>query len=251
MKALKLNSYDGGDLKGRYLLTRKFDGVCVHLNCPERTAESKRGKPLHNFDGIFDEYPDTVGIFEVFRKNWDTSVSLARRHDHEEPVKAIDLISLWPERDPRLPITYINDPTEEQIEYMLERMLAQNHEGLVLVPVGPSNNPLAGKKSIKVKDEITIDIRVTGVTEGTGKHSGKLGAMITEYGNVGTGLDDKTREELWAKHLKGELVGEIIECSFMEWTPAKKMRHPRFKRVRWDKDTENLEKNAKRWKKHN
>jgi ATP-dependent DNA ligase len=75
--------------------------------------------------------------------------------------------------------------------------------------------------------------------------------MITNYGNVGTGLDDKAREELWAKHQKGELVGEIIECCIMEWTPAKKMRHPRFKRVRWDKDTENLEKNAKRWKKHN
>jgi len=230
MKMPKFKSYKGGNLKGRWMVTRKLDGVCVLLDSPNRSAMSKRGKPLYGFDRIFDKNPQVQGMFEVFRTNWETTVSLVRTQDGVDQVSPRDLYPICPPcAELILHVERLN-LTELEIQIYLWQALQRGEEGLVLYG-------LDGQGIYKVKPEITVDIRVIGIQPGTGKYDQMMGALLTNYGKVGTGFTDAMREDLNGDHM----LDQIIEVGFMGWTPAGKMRHPRFKRVRWDKNEENLE----------
>lgn len=231
---LKMKSYKGGGLKGSWLVTKKLDGVCVILDCAARTATSKRGKPLHNFEKIWDSYPQMVGTFEVFRDDWETSVSLVRTMNSPRKVQMFDL-NILDQILPKMQIKIVKDPTDDDIKTILWWALDEELEGLVLVPMKDGVVQWDAQR-IKVKDEITVDIKVTGIQMGTGKYAGMVGALLTNYGKVGTGFNDSERKELL-----NIPIGTIIEVGFMEWTSGNKMRHPRFKRVRFDKSEENLE----------
>jgi DNA ligase-1 len=95
---------------------------------------------------------------------------------------------------------------------------------------------------LKIKPTITVDLSIVGVEEGTGKYSGKLGALICEgedtgrliMVNVGSGLTDKQREEFW--NSKNELFGKIVEVEADGITQNQdgtySLRFPRFLRFR-------------------
>ena len=85
-----------------------------------------------------------------------------------------------------------------------------------------------GNVWLKVKSSDTFDVQVTDVVPGRGKHTGRMGALMTERGKVGTGFTDAQRSEVWQ-------AGEIIEVECMSLTPSGKFRHPRFVRRRFDK----------------
>ena len=227
----------GTDLKGSYLATKKLDWVCVLLDAVERTSTSKRGKPLYNFDKIYEEYPQMRGIFEVYDTNWETSVSLVRNQKSERQVELKHLNRVIPPQR-HLHLEYLHNPKADFLAARLQEALFRGEEGLVLWYVDSDNNILLDKAPIKVKPEITMDIRVSGFTEGTGKYKGMLGAFITAYGKV-SGMDDATRVTAWNN--KEKYLNSIIEVKAMGWTPGNKLRHPRYMRHRWDKDTENLE----------
>lgn len=226
----KFNSYKGGDLRGTYAIYVKLDGVCVHIT--EDGAFSKRGKPLFNIPDI------AGGYYEAFDTNWDVTVSKARTQDGSKgKFLREQMYTIFPGRDERLFLEVVTDPTEELLTDLLQEMLDLGHEGLVLWPYGDCRS----KKPIKVKQEITVDVRVTDCIEGTGKYKGMLGALMTNYGKIGTGFSDEQRRDLWRLHQIDQVVRSIVEASFMEWTKDNKMRHPRFIRTRFDKNMENLE----------
>lgn len=218
------------------MVTRKLDGVCCLIDAPNRKVTSKRGKPLYNFEYIFEVQPEMVGIFECFETNWETSVSLVRTQHDGVPVLPHQLFRTMPPES-FLYIGTVYDPMETYLEALLRDAIARGDEGLVLWPLLPDGSVNPKKKPYKVKPKITVDIRITKIIEGTGKYVGMLGAFMTDYGKVGTGFNDDQRVELFDE----ALIGEIIEVEAMEWTKNKKLRHPSFKRMRWDKNTENLE----------
>ncbi len=211
-------------------MTVKLDGVFVMIDASVGSAVSKSGKPLHGFQDIFETEKTVRGMFEVFRKDWETSVSLVRTKDGGDAVQLGDLYAIQPAEKHLVIIDEVTDPTEAHIYEMLKLQLSLGNEGLVL-------ESLDGKKDYKVKNEITVDVRITGITEGTGKNVGKLGAFITDHGKVGIGFSAERREEMFDE----SLIGDIIEVKIMEWTKGNKMRHARFVRERFDKFEENLE----------
>ncbi len=97
---------------------------------------------------------------------------------------------------------------------------------------------------LKQKPFIEVSLTVVGLEEGTGKNAGRLGALIVEgeddgkfiRTNVGSGLTDAMREEIWAN--QGGVLGQIVEVradaatqnqdSDGEWS----LRFPRFKGFR-------------------
>lgn len=227
----KFNTYREGDLQGTYDVYIKLDGVCVHITASD--AMSKRGKPLYNMP----VEKLSEGYYEAFDTNWDTTVSKARTQDGSKgQFTPEQLFPIYPNRSSDLFLCTINNPSEKTIQGFLDWSLEQNHEGIILWPHADCKS----QKPIKIKDSITIDVRIQALLSGTGKYVGMLGAFITQYGNVGTGLTDEQRKEF----IDTKYIGEIIEVEFMEWTKDNKMRHPRFKRLRFEKDTENLEKAA-------
>lgn len=217
----KPKPWGGEALKGTWELTVKIDGARM-LRDDKGNPVSRAGKPLYNLEGVPKEIKDA----EIYNGSWETSMGLVRRSVNGSPVPLSCVYSLDP-LDPRLHIGHYENPTAEFLQKTMEGYVGQGYEGLIL---------RKGTKWLKVKPKETADVYVTGYQKGTGKHEGRMGALLTDYGKVGTGFTDAMREEF----TEDFSVGRLIEVEYMEMTPATKFRHPRFMRFRDDKTEESL-----------
>jgi DNA ligase-1 len=90
---------------------------------------------------------------------------------------------------------------------------------------------------MKFKAFFDADVPIVGYKEGTGKHQNKLGSFLIDYKgvevNVGSGLTDELREQLWQS--PEEHIGRIIEVRYQEETPDGSLRFPTFVCFRNDK----------------
>lgn len=220
MKFINYTEEIGKNLTGNYIITRKLDGVRVSYN--SGAATSRTGKVLYNLPpGMPDgEYECMVGSFK------DT-ISLLKTKVSDKKVPKDRLFQISPKIDPRIIIEWVDFSKDiRSVEgYIAEVLLDEvlnGFEGLVLHPADKS------LPKIKVKPTYTYDVVVTGITEGKGKNKGKIGALITAKGKVGTGLTDEDRVV--------DAVGKTIEVECMQLTENGKFRHPRFIRWREDKD---------------
>lgn len=236
--------WNGKDLKGTWHVTIKIDGVralwipsvdiSVERNIPGAMSipgwYSRAGKPLYN---IPDPLPCVTAPFwhpgndcELYLGSLKDSIR-ACRTKHLKPdtprITHEHLYSLDP-LDPRLDLGLVEDPTAEWLKSKLASVNAQGYEGLVL---------RQGDKWLKVKPTDNYDVLVLGMFEGTGKHKGRMGYLITHMGKVGTGFTDEEREDWWSRPEPDTLPTIEVEC--MHLTPDGKFRHPRFVRERFDK----------------
>lgn len=100
---------------------------------------------------------------------------------------------------------------------------------------GPSKNG----EAIKVKPVQSLDLRAVDWFYGKGKHAGRAGGIVVEYRGVqtqvGTGFSDAERERIASCPADLDRCA-IAEIEFMEITADGKLREPRFKGWRFDKD---------------
>lgn len=228
MGGIKASPNKGKDLKGTWQLTLKIDGARM-LRRPDGTPVSRADKPLYNLEHISKEIKDA----EIFDNNWETSMGLVRRSVNGSPVCPTKVYSLDP-LDPRLDLGTHEAPTHGFLQGLMEKKVKEGYEGLIV---------RQGDKWLKYKPSDTADVFVTGFQEGTGKHLGKMGALLTNYGKVGTGFSDEDREwwqKMYDKYGIKWLTAQLIQCTFMEWTKAGKMRHPVMEAHRIDKTEESL-----------
>lgn len=223
---IKAKPWKGKDLKGTWIVTRKLDGARM-LRDDAGNPVSRSGKPLYNLGHIDAKITDA----EIFHTDWETSMGLVRSSVNGSPVSEACVYSLDP-MDDRLLLGQVVNPTASSIEGLLKLQLDAGDEGLVL---------RQGDKWLKVKPKASADVFVTGFQAGTGKHKGRMGALLTNFGKVGTGFTDEDRE-YWQKlfDLQGleGIQSILIEVEYMELTPDGKFRHPRFVRIRTDKTEE-------------
>lgn len=228
---IKPKPWNGKDLKGTWEFTLKIDGVRAFWVGDGWV--SRNGKPLYNMPRVLNAQLESGEGFEVYcfapgrssKENYKATIERVRAKNKLRPIAADDLYSLSP-LDVRLRRFAYLDPTKERIEYELQRALADGYEGLVL---------RQGDKWLKVKPIETYDVKVTGIIEGTGKHKGRMGALMTDMGKVGTGFSDFERIQWWEAEYPEAVAGALIEVECMQLTPAGKFRHPRFVRIRYDK----------------
>lgn len=138
---------------------------------------------------------------------------------------------------------YGNDMTA--IDKYVRKAMADDEEGIMLNIADAPYECKRSKNLLKVKVFNTADLKVIGYEEGTGRNSGRLGALVVDYkGNevkVGSGFTDEQRESLWLcrDHEKMTLIGKIIEVQYFEETKndqgGTSLRFPTFLRVRDDK----------------
>jgi len=208
-----MKEYKGQRLIGKVILSYKIDGVqCIVDN---GIARSRAGKPLYNIPVLDD------GVYEIYCGEWSKSITACRTHN-SNLINVSDIYRIDDKLDPRLYYVTLTNPEPETIDDAMHVALNYGYEGLVLRHSG---------HMYKVKPKHTYDVIVKDLEEGTGRNIGKLGAFITDMGNVGSGLTDEQRIEFFNKNL----IGTYIEVEAMELTDTGKFRHPRFKRLRMDK----------------
>lgn len=222
----KAKPWDGKDLKGKWTVTRKIDGARM-LRDAEGNPVSRAGKPLYNLSKVSKDITDA----EIYKDNWETSMSLVRTKNNGTDVDPSFVYSLDP-LDPRLYVGELENPTAYDLNLLLLGAVDSGDEGLII---------RQGERWLKVKPKDTADVYITGYQAGTGKHTGKMGALLTSKGKVGTGFSDVDRawwQLMYDLHGLIWLTKQLIEVEYMELTPAGKFRHPRFIRVRDDKTEE-------------
>lgn len=126
------------------------------------------------------------------------------------------------------------DEAEEHIFKMYQDFRAKGYEGAIVKLAKSHYLPGRSKNWMKLKNEETQDVPITGVFEGEGKYINMLGGFQTPQGKVGSGFSDAQRQEWWT--IRDKLIGKTIEVEFHEKTPDGMFRHPRFVRFRGDKD---------------
>lgn len=239
---IKAKPWNGKDLKGVWEFTLKIDGVRA-LWTGEKWV-SRAGKDLYNIptpshclkpasDEGVEVYCSKPGRSSV--ENYKATIECVRQKKGTRPIRPDELYSLDP-LDPRLIVglRFLESPRAEHIRKVLEAVLSQGYEGLVLRQ--KADGPGGVSKWLKVKPVETYDVKVTGIIEGTGKHKGRMGALMTDMGKVGTGFSDVERENWWTGGRSNPgVLGLLIEVACMQLTPDGKFRHPRFVRIRYDK----------------
>jgi len=134
---------------------------------------------------------------------------------------------------------YIGNDLSE-VDRLMEFAISQGWEGLMC----NLDKPYECKRTdsiLKVKTMNTCDLKVIGFEEGTGKYTGKLGALIVDYKGyqvgVGSGFTDYDRECIWDN--RDEYLGKIVEVQYFEESKNQdgglSLRFPVFKRLRLDK----------------
>jgi DNA ligase-1 len=93
---------------------------------------------------------------------------------------------------------------------------------------------------MKVKTFFDADLIIERLEEGSGRHNGRLGAVVVDYlgtkVKVGSGFTDELREAVWSDQDK--FVGRMIEVRYQEVTHDGSLRFPTFVCFRNDRQGE-------------
>jgi len=131
-----------------------------------------------------------------------------------------------------------------------EDAVTQGFEGIMIKDVDAPYECRRSSFWMKWKPVMTVDLNIVGFEEGTGRNSGRLGAIICEgvdndrniRVNVGSGLSDADRDEYW--HSRDDLLGRVVEVAADAVTQNQdgsySLRFPRFVRFRGFEQGEKL-----------
>ena len=275
-------------IKGDCLVEYKYDGVRVIaiVMKGKATLYSRNGKIFNNFPHIENalsksEYNNIVfdgevmsddfqalmkqvyrksgaetddaylALFDMlplneFNKGKSSLNSIERKNELNKIAKNFD-VNVIKLVDYEI-VNFDNDKGQAKFAAMNKEALEMGFEGLM---IKPNENYYESKRShawLKIKPFIEVTLKIVDIQEGTGKHSGKLGAFQVEGSDdgkffslsVGSGLTDEDREKFWES--RSRLVGRLIEVRADAITQSIEgehysLRFPRFKNFRgFEKD---------------
>ena len=138
------------------------------------------------------------------------------------------------------------DSDEGQVKFneMNKLALDEGYEGLMIKPISEGYKCKRSHAWLKIKPFIEVTLKVVDLEEGTGKNEGLLGALVVEGEddgkffklNVGSGLTDENREQIWAN--QDAVIGQLVEIRADAATQSQdaedtwSLRFPRFKTFR-------------------
>ena len=245
----------GTDVAG-WWLSEKLDGVRAWWN-GERFI-SRQGNAFHAPNWFTDSLPRVSldGELWLARKAFQRTVGIVRRQDRSEHWREIRFLVF--------DAPQVNQPFERRLKYLEEcfaehrplhaELVAQNRcrgkdhleaeldrictlggEGLMLRQPGSPYEVGRSATLLKVKRFLDAEARVVAHLPGTGRHQGRVGALLAELPNrltfaVGTGLTDVQRQNPPA-------IGSLITFRYQELTDRGVPRFPSFVSSRPDLST--------------
>ncbi|MCB9678240.1 MAG: DNA ligase [Alphaproteobacteria bacterium] len=244
---LLAHSWDDRDPTG-WWMSEKLDGVRALWDGSRLI--SRLGNPFHAPDWFLEGLPDHPLDGEIFggRGRFQMTVSIARRMDRGEGWRKLEYVVFDAPAheagfEDRLDLLHglalggshrvLAHTLCRDTAHLLEelaRVEALGGEGVMLRR--PGSRYVAGRSDtlLKVKTFHDAEARVVGHQPGTGRHQGRMGALLVELDDgtafkVGTGFSDAERED-------PPPVGTVITFRYQELTEAGVPRFPSFVRVR-------------------
>lgn len=111
---------------------------------------------------------------------------------------------------------------KDEVQALVEKTRAEGREGVIITS---ASQPESSNPRIKVKHFDHYNLKVVGITPGTGKYKGSGGSLIVEdasgriVANVGTGFSDEQRRSMH------ELLGKVVQVKAFPST-AQRLRAP-------------------------
>jgi DNA ligase 1 len=246
-------------------LSEKLDGVRAYWD--GKQFISRLGNAYQAPDWFIDGLPEFPLDGELFagRGRFQHAVSVARRMDKGDGWKSLAFVIFdapalthgFEDRIKHLEDHFGARPWpqarvleqrvctgHDDLQVELRRVEGLGGEGVMLRR--PGSVYVAGRSDtlLKVKSFLDTEARVVGHQAGTGKHKGRLGALLVELADgtrfkVGTGLSDAERGA-------PPEVGDIVTVRYQELTDAGVPRFPSYIGLRADIDWEQLVAAARR-----
>lgn len=261
-----LDDYDG------YLVSEKYDGVYCRAVLVERQVHilSRTGKEYTSLSHLKPPLKEILNflpascfiIFEAYIPN--TPFNIISGHCRDTKNQHPDVIAIIhdvvnsdeldvPYRFRYKTLVYLQaDIHNKSIRFIKNiagnpnvirdfafRVWNNGGEGLVLRnPMSPYSPGKRNKDMVKLKQNVTFDLKVVDVFEGKGKYKDNLGGLICEDSQgvqvcVGSGLTDDQRVTWWKD--TSLIIGLIVEVKAMKVSAKGSLREPRFITVRRDK----------------
>lgn len=228
----------GNNTGGRFVL----DGEIVGESFQKLMRQAHRKSDADTADMVYHVF-DFIPLVDFERGHWNaqqhkrlTALDRARSMlDKKDPVQIM----------PGLEVDLDTSEGHDIMDRFAQDAVKAGYEGIMIKDL---DAPYECKRSafwMKWKPTITVDLNIVGFEEGTGRNSGRLGAIICEgvdngrdiRVNVGSGLSDGHRDEYWLA--RNDLVGRVVEVEADAVTQNQdgtySLRFPRFVRFRgWE-----------------
>jgi len=224
-----------------------LDGEMVSRSFQELMTQVNRKENVNTSDAklaLFDVIP-----LEDFKKGI-CNVSQQERHN-----MLVGLTPLLQEHTnglvyviPKMIVDLDTKEGQEAFRKFNNDTLSQGFEGVMIKSISASYQTKRSDAWLKLKPVATFDLTIIDMEEGGKgtKYEGMLGALVCEgidngkkiRSNVGSGLSDEQRKEMWEN--KDKLIGEIVEIKADTLTLSAdqgeenvwSLRFPRFERFR-------------------
>lgn len=260
---LLLKSYDASMKVDGWLMSEKLDGVRAYWD--GKQLLSRQGNVFAVPDWFTESFPpfELDGELWLGRGQFERTVSIVSKHQPHSGWKAITyqifevpnqagglLQRLAVLRDylqrVEVPNLHIIEQTPvksaEQLQLRLKRLVSLGAEGLVVR--NPETPYLSGRsnQALKVKMKEDAECWVRGYTEGKGKYTGQVGALLCEIASgqfndlvnpadrllkIGSGLSDQRR-------VTPPEIGTLVTFQYIGLTRKGLPRFPVYLRVRSD-----------------
>lgn len=229
LEHLKPELYDISKTLGTNIII--FEGYAKGVPQPTISGWCRDTKAQHYEVGAY--VHDALSLDEF----WGT----CEARPYEERSQELNRIEFWQSYHHTFLVPQYFAYTWSEIDKAAERIWNAGGEGLVVRD--PSVGYLPGKRNetmMKVKKDISYDLKVLSLQEGTGKYTGMVGALVCQFRDgkevvVGTGLTDAQRKRWWSEFFYDEIVGKIVQIDAMSESTKGVLREPRFKGIRTDK----------------
>ncbi len=263
-----------------YMVFEKHDGWFGYLDIPSFKIHSRAGREIPSLQHLSDKLrsvaPSTITrgrlIFEIMIEgleydNFHKLNGILNRKDEDAEEVYLRVHDFLPEfqvdseaqarykyaehivkqmNTHELTMSTVLGVSSDPIVWkeLAEKVQERSGEGVILKRTDAPYSPKKRNADLmKIKEEVTLDLKVIGTYEGEGKYAGSLGGIVVQGKNGVvhniSGMTDEERKVWWAA--KEVIVGKVVEVKAMKILTDGSLREPRFKSVRYDKSVEEID----------